>query len=85
MKSTSLQAYDSVKPDIPGVKNQILQGLQKIKKGSFRDIATASYLRSDQVWKRLSELKQDGKITETGTKTCHISGRPVTIWKLIEN
>lgn len=84
MKETSRLAYESVKPHLAGVKRDIIQGLEKIKKGSFREIAKASYLRSEQVWKRLSELKREGMIKETGTKICHISNRPVTIWELNE-
>lgn len=84
MKQTSKLAYESVKPHLAGIKRDIIQGLQKIEKGTFREIAKASYLRSEQVWKRLSELKREGLVKEAGTKTCQISNRPVTIWKLNE-
>lgn len=84
MKTTSRIAYESVKPHLKGVKKQIINGLFKIKKGTFRDIDRASNLRSEQVWKRLSELKREKLITETGVKKCKVSGRLVTIWELKE-
>ena len=84
MNSTSITAFESIKPERSRLQKIILQGLSKIKKGSFRDIARASGLREGQVWKRLSELKQIGRITEVDTKICSISGRPVTVWKIIE-
>ena len=85
MKSTSLAAYDSIKPERKNLQQRILLGLQKIKRGSFRDIAKASGLREGQVWKRLSELKRTGKITESDTKVCPVSGRTITVWKLLED
>lgn len=82
MKNTSLEAYESVKPQLKGIKKDILNGLEKIQKGTFREIAKASYLRSEQVWKRLSELKKEGIVEEMGIKQDHISGRNVTVWSL---
>lgn len=83
MKTTSLEAYHSIKDDLGGIQLQVFEGLQKIKKGSFRDIARACNLREAQVWKRLSELKKTGKAKETGTKICPVSGRSITIWEAI--
>ncbi|WP_424493931.1 hypothetical protein [Salinimicrobium sp. GXAS 041] len=84
MKSTSIEAHNSIKPEKQIIFAKIISGLKSIKKGSFRDIARASKLRDAQVWRRLSELKDLGKITESGTKVCGTSGRTVTVWKLIE-
>lgn len=82
MKETSRIAHEMIKPEKPGLKQKILKGLKLINKGSFRDIADAAGLRESQVWKRLSELKAEGYITEKSIKKCPISGKPVTVWTL---
>lgn len=82
MKATSIEAHNSIKPDKSRLQRIILQGLRKIGRGSFRDIAEAAGLRESQVWKRLSELKDAGLIKEADTKICEVSGRRVTIWQL---
>tara|TARA_Y100001963_G_C6756750_1_gene437310 strand:+ start:915 stop:1169 length:255 start_codon:yes stop_codon:yes gene_type:complete len=84
MKQTSYEAYQSIKDGLPELQQKVLAGLQRIKRGSFRDIARAARLRESQVWKRLSELKNRGLIKEDGTKVCSVSGRSLTIWELIE-
>lgn len=85
MKTTSYLAYQSIKQDLGDLQKQTLLGLQKIKSGSFREIADAANLRESQVWKRLSELRDRGIAKESGTKVCKVSGRSVTIWEIVEN
>lgn len=84
MKPTSIEAHNSIKPDKSRLHRIILSGLRRIRRGSFRDIAKASGLRADQVWKRLAELKDQGSIIEDDFKKCPISGRRVTIWAIKE-
>ncbi|OPC76199.1 hypothetical protein BAZ12_19510 [Elizabethkingia miricola] len=84
MKATSVLAHDSIKPHKEYMHEKILKGFKKIKRGSFRDIAAASGLREDQVWKRLSEMEKKNMIRDTGdVKLCEISHRPVVIWELV--
>lgn len=80
MKTTSILAHESIKPEKARLHRLILKGLEEIQKGSFRDIADASGLRESQVWKRLGELRDQGYIVELDTKKCPISGRKVTVW-----
>ena len=82
MKTTSIEAHNSIKPDKAKMHRLILSGLRKIGQGSFRDIATAAGLREAQVWKRLSELKEQNLIYEADEKQCPVSGIKVTVWKL---
>lgn len=84
MKETSIEAHESIKPYKSRLHRLILKGLRKIRKGSFRDIADASGLRDAQVWKRLGELREQGNIVEYDTKTCPVSGRTVTVWRINE-
>jgi predicted transcriptional regulator len=82
MKQTSIDAYHSIKDDLGNIHKDIIKGLKKINKGTARQIARASYLRSEQVFKRLSELRKQDLIVEDGTTICTTSKRRVTIWKL---
>lgn len=82
MKNTSKQAYDIIKPKIGIIQSKVFNALKSIDKGSFRDISNASNLTESQVWKRLSELRDSGKIIEDSIKKCEISGRSVTVWAI---
>jgi len=48
MKQTSKISHDLIKPHLPSLHLQIMETLERIKKGTFRQIATASGLRSEQ-------------------------------------
>lgn len=82
MRTTSLIANKTV--DREGQHEKIINGLSKIKQGTFREIAEASGLNENQVCKRLSELERKGSIVYTKElKICEISGRACGIWKLL--
>ncbi|OPC66345.1 winged helix-turn-helix transcriptional regulator [Elizabethkingia miricola] len=85
MKATSLISHELIKPHKDSLQDKIYQGLLKIKRGSFREIAKASGLEEGQVWKRLSEMVRKNLIRDTGEmKLCEVSNRPVIIWEIIE-
>ena len=84
MKETSKLAYEEIQPHISGLHKKIYSGFLKIKKGTFREIAKASSLRDEQVWKRLSEMSKKGLIKDTGEiKICNVSKRPCGIWEIV--
>ena len=83
MKETSILAHESIKPVKEILYAKILQGLKTIEKGTFREIAHASNLDEQQVWKRLSEMERKGMITYTDKKKqCEVSHRLCGIWKI---
>lgn len=83
MRITSRIAHQSIQPQLGGIHKIIEAGMSKIKRGTFREIARASSLRDDQVWKRLSEMERKGIITNTGDiKICTVSNRPCHIWEI---
>mgnify|MGYP003620827789 CR=1 FL=1 len=85
MKNTSILAHESIKPAKEILHSKILSGLKKIEKGTFREIAHASNLDEQQVWKRLSEMERKGMITYTEEKKqCEVSHRLCGIWKINE-
>lgn len=85
MKQTSILAHESVKPSKEVLHSKILEGMRKIKKGTFREIATASNIPEQQVWKRLSEMEAKGMIYDTGEKKlCNVSHRLCGIWEINE-
>ena len=83
MKQTSILAHESIKPAKEILHSKIMAGLKKIEKGTFREIAKASSLDEQQVWKRLSEMERKGMITYTDEKKqCEVSHRLCGIWKI---
>ena len=85
MKQTSILAHESIKPQKEILHTKILVGLKKIEKGTFREIAKASNLDEQQVWKRLSEMERKNMITYTDEKKqCEVSHRLCGIWKINE-
>ena len=83
MKQTSILAHESIKPAKEVLYSKILAGMRKIKKGTFREIATASNLPEQQVWKRLSEMEAKGLISDSGEKKqCNISHILCGIWQI---
>ncbi len=83
MKQTSILAHESIKPSKEVLYSKIIAGMRKIKNGTFREIATASNLPEQQVWKRLSEMKSKKMISDTGEKKqCQVSHRLCGIWKI---
>ena len=83
MKVTSILAQEIIKPAKEIIHSKILSGLKKIEKGTFREIAHASNLDEQQVWKRLSEMERKGMITYTDEKKqCEVSHRLCGIWKI---
>ena len=85
MKQTSILAHESIKPSKEGLYSKILAGMRKIKKGTFREIAKASNLDEQQVWKRLSEMERKNMISYTDEKKqCEVSHRLCGIWQINE-
>ena len=84
VKETSVYSHKAIKPYLPNIHEQILRGLQTIKKGTFRQIAAAIDLEPDQVWKRMSELEKKGFVVGHEMTLCQKTHRPVTLWKLKE-
>jgi predicted ArsR family transcriptional regulator len=81
---TSNEAYRSLKhSEITKTKNNILLALSVIKEGTFEDIAAYMNVKPSIVWKRLSELCNDGKIYRPGNKKPLESGRCGYTWMLI--
>ena len=82
MKQTSILAHESIKPAKEILHSKIMAGLKKIEKGTFREIAKASSLDEQQVWKRLSEMERMNIISNVSDKRCAVSGRKCSVWIL---
>lgn len=83
---TSHAAHEAIKPVKPNMFQIITDGIRKLKGGgTFDDISKVTGLRPEQVWKRLSELKRDGIIFDTGATRPLKSGLNGIVWQLWEN
>jgi len=80
---TSILAHESVKESKAEMYRRITEGLNKlITGGTFDEIAIASGLKPQQVWKRLSEMQGLGLIFNVGTTRPGNSGRSCSVWQL---
>lgn len=84
VKPTSKEGHEHIKPYKPTHYERILQALERLKVGgTYEEISLCAHMRPDQVWKRLSELRKDEKIFETGTYRKLSSGLNGTVWQLV--
>jgi len=85
-RPTSKEGEAHIAPFKPNHKEKIKEGLGKLKVGGTQEeIADAAELRPDQVWKRLSELEEDGIIYNTGITRKLKSGVSGIVWQLKED
>lgn len=83
MKQTSREAYQYTISNLPTIRATILSVMKPDHLYTFRDLAMKTGLRTDQVWKRLSEMRDnDQTIIEAGIVRCRITGGKVTAWKI---
>lgn len=60
---------------------RILATLDSIGSGTFEEIAAASGMRNDQVWRRLSDLRRMGEAEPNGEERPGASGRKQRVWR----
>lgn len=83
---TSKAAHDSVKPFKEAMWLKIEKGLEEIKIGAtFDELATHLSVHPDQVWRRLSELEEQGRIYKTGITRTSARNRKATVWQRVAN
>lgn len=83
---TSKEAFRSLKAEeLAETYKGIILALSRIGEGHFEDIALQMRVKPEKVWKRLSELKEQGLIYRPGNKKALRSGRNGYTWMLTEN
>ncbi|MCG9971026.1 hypothetical protein [Christiangramia crocea] len=82
MKTNSLTALEKVNDFRSKHYQKIISGLNKIGKGSYKDIARVIGIDKVAVMRRLSELERKGFVSIEGTKKCPESNRPVSVYKI---
>lgn len=81
-RPTSKEGEAFIKPHKPNHKQRIMDALRIMKVGGTQEeIAEVAGMRPDQVWKRLSELSDDGKIFDTGITRKLKSGVSGIVWQ----
>lgn len=84
-RKTSNDAHESIKPDKVRMYAKITEGMRKLKVGgTFEEIADASDLKPDQVWKRLSEMVELKLVYNVGITRPTSSGRQAMVRQLTE-
>lgn len=83
-RATSKEAHESIKDHKAAMYEKIIKGLERLRVGgTFQEIATASGLKDAQVWKRLPEMVEMGKVYNTGTTRSTSSGRKAMVRQLV--
>lgn len=81
---TSKDAHESIKEHKSILYEKIKEGLRKLKiGGTFEEVATASGIKPEQAWKRMSELVQYGVLYNTGITRKTSSGRNAMVRQLV--
>ena len=81
--STSADAAYSVAKATVKHRVQVLTALKRFGPGTQEDVAYFTNLRVDQAWRRLSELKNQGLIRDSGKRRVGRSGRKQIIWEVV--
>lgn len=81
--TTSHLAHESVKERKQAMYTKITAGLEKLRVGgTFEEIAVACLLEPAQVWKRLSEMIDNGTVYNVGITRETSSGRKAMVRQL---
>ena len=80
----SRAAHESVKPHKPRIHQQIMDTIFTYKSLDLtaEDIAILNGMHPSQIFKRMSELEDAGKIKKDGSKVGR-TGRKQTIWRAV--
>lgn len=85
MQQTSLAAYRSVKRDgtIANQQSQILAALETFGPGNAWQISQRIGLGKHEVGRRMSELRDAGKIYDTGKKAATDTNRAAIVYDVV--
>lgn len=80
----SREAHESIKPHKPRIHQQIMDTIFTYKSLDLtaEDIAILNNMHPSQIFKRMSELEDAGKIKRDGSKVGR-TGRKQTIWRAV--
>lgn len=82
MRSTSLDAYTEIKPELGDRQKMVFDAIVKL--GCPTDLEIMRYLGfkdPNKVRPRRKELLNQGRITECEKRTCSVSGMTVWSWR----
>jgi len=83
MRSTSLDAYNDIKPELGDSQKIVYDAILKL--GCPTDLEVTRFLGfsdPNKVRPRRKELLDQGRITECEKRICSISGRTVWSWRI---
>lgn len=81
MQKTSLDAYDAVRPTIASVRNQIIAALL-FESLTCEELENRLARPHQSISARLSELRRDGIIRDSGERRRSRSGNKAIVWSL---
>lgn len=83
LPQTSVDAFHSLNPEkISAICQKIVNGLAVIGKGTYEDISKQIKTDPMKVWKRCSDLRNNGFLYRSGERRKMSSGREGFVWSL---
>ena len=85
MKNTSLNAYESIKPDLGKKQQDVLEVIENHPNLCNYEIAEKLGWPINRVTPRCKELREFGFVVDNGKKTCPSTNRESHMWVITEN
>lgn len=83
MRQTSIQAYRELQPKLSIRQKQVLWFIRAFPNSTDRELTKLmGYTDPNKVRPRRKELLDIGKITESGKRTCKVSGKTALTWRV---
>jgi predicted HTH transcriptional regulator len=82
VQDTSLEAYESKKSQFPNIEARVLKHLALSGKATCEELEHTLRMPHQTVSARLTKLKQDGVIEDSGERGKTLSGRKAIKWKI---
>lgn len=82
MRSTSLDAYQEIKPELGARQQVVLDGIKKLGCPTNLELSKYLYIPINQITPRTNELVKKGLVIECEKRQCSVSGRIAISWRV---
>lgn len=79
---TSIRAYNSIQPQLPKARLQVLEKLKVLGEATNAELASELKWGVNRVTPRIFELRQQGLVMFALMRPCKMTGRPAMAWKV---
>jgi len=80
---TSLNAFQSIKPELGSRQRAVLDVIQYLKSPSNAEISRFMGLPINSITGRTNELRKMGLVGDAGKRICKVTGNEVHTWSVV--